>query len=278
MSAKAHQSANTSPVLIRGSDDIGSAVAFVLFRAGYAVAIHDISQPATTRRKMAFTDAIFEGCAWLEGVEARSVDNFTRLLKLLAARQVIPIIILDLTSVLEAMAPDILIDARLRKRYQPEVQRGLAQLTIGLGPNFVAGQTTDLAIETSWGDELGRVIEQGMTRPLAGEPREIAGHGRDRYVYAPEAGLFHTTFEIGDPVSEGQVVAYIDSYPLPAPLDGVVRGLTHEGVPVSIGTKVIEVDPRGAVAVISGLSERPGRIAAGVLQAVESRKKSALKG
>jgi xanthine dehydrogenase accessory factor len=257
-------------VLIRGSGDIGSAVAFVLFRAGYAVAIHDTPQPTATRRKMAFTDAIFEGRAWLEGVEARRVDNLVRLLELLAARQGIPIITLDLTLVLEAMAPDILIDARLRKRRQPEVQRGLAPLTIGLGPNFVAGQTTDLAIETSWGDELGRVIEQGMTRPLAGEPREIAGHGRDRYVYAPQAGLLHTTFEIGDPVREGQVVAYIDSSPLSAPLDGIVRGLTHDSVPVAMGTKVIEVDPRGAEAVVSGIGERPGRIAAGVLQAVEA--------
>jgi xanthine dehydrogenase accessory factor len=249
---------------------MGSAVAHSLFRAGYAVAIHDTSQPAATRRKMAFTDAIFEGYAWLEGVEARRADNVLELLELLTAQQVLPLITLDLTLVLEAMAPDILIDARMRKRRQPEVQRGLARLTIGLGPNFVAGQTTDLAIETSWGDELGRVIEQGMTRPLAGEPREIAGHGRDRYVYAPQAGLFHTTFEIGDPVSEGQIVASIDSYPLPAPLDGILRGLTHAGVPVTVGTKVIEVDPRGTEAVISGIAERPGRIAAGVLQAVES--------
>jgi xanthine dehydrogenase accessory factor len=83
----------------------------------------------------------------------------------------------------------------MRKHHQPEVQRGLAKLTIGLGPNFIAGETTDLAIETSWGDELGRVIERGATRPLAGEPREVAGHGRDRYVYAPHVGIFHTTLK-----------------------------------------------------------------------------------
>lgn len=260
-------------VLIQGSGDIGSAVAHALFQAGYAVAIHDTPQPTATRRKMAFTDAIFAGSAWLEGIEARRVDNVAGLLERLTARQVIPLITLDLSRTLEAMAPDILIDARMRKRRQPEGQRGLAPLTIGLGPNFVAGQTTDWVVETSWGDELGRVIEQGATRPLAGEPREIAGHGRDRYVYAPKAGLFRTTFEIGEAVSEGQTVAYIDTEPLPAPLNGVIRGLTHEGVPVAVGTKVIEVDPRGAEAVISGIGERPGRIAAGVLQAVEAWRK-----
>lgn len=257
-------------ILIRGSGDIGSAVAHALFRADYAVAIHDTPQPTATRRKMAFTDAIFKGCAWLEGIEARRADNFVQLLELLTAQQVISVIVLDLTSVLEAMSPDVLIDARMRKHHQPEVQRGLARLTLGLGPNFVAGQTTDLAVETSWGDELGQVIEQGTTRPLAGEPRKIAGHGRDRYVYAPRAGIFHTTFEVGDPVREGQIVASIDIHLLPAPLTGKVRGLTHNGVPVAIGTKVIEIDPRGTTAAISGIGERPGRIAAGVLQAVES--------
>ncbi|GAB4450066.1 MAG: hypothetical protein Fur0044_45620 [Anaerolineae bacterium] len=70
-------------VLVRGSGDIGSAVAHVLFRAGYAVAIHDIPQPTATRRKMAFTDAIFDGRARLEGVEARRVDNLVQLLLLI---------------------------------------------------------------------------------------------------------------------------------------------------------------------------------------------------
>jgi len=44
-------------ILVRGSGDIGSAVAHRLFEAGYAVVIHDTTQPTTTRRKMAFTDA-----------------------------------------------------------------------------------------------------------------------------------------------------------------------------------------------------------------------------
>ena len=32
----------------------------------------------------------------------------------------------------------------------PEGQRGNAVVTVGLGPNFVAGETVDLAIETMW--------------------------------------------------------------------------------------------------------------------------------
>jgi NAD(P)-dependent dehydrogenase (short-subunit alcohol dehydrogenase family) len=75
-----------------------------------------------------------------------------------------------------------LVDARMRKRAVPERQRGLAPLTVGLCPNFVAGDTVDLAIGTMWGDRLGKVIEAGATLPLAGEPRPIGGVGRARFV------------------------------------------------------------------------------------------------
>jgi xanthine dehydrogenase accessory factor len=262
------QPANLLTTLVRGSGDVGSAVAHQLFQAGYAVVLHDGPQPTATRRNMAFTNAIFEGCAQLNEVEARRVDNLALLADMLAAHDFIPLTIVDLPALLGAMQPDVLIDARMRKHHQPEKQRGLAPLTIGLGPNFVAGETTDLAIETSWGDELGQIIKQGSTRPLAGEPRPIAGHARDRYVYAPVAGTFQTSRAIGDVVSAGQIIAYVDAKPLSAPLEGVLRGLTHDGIPVSAGAKVIEIDPRGPDAVVMGIGERPGRIAAGVLQAV----------
>lgn len=261
-------------VLIRGSGDIGSAVGYKLFRAGYTVVVHDVPQPTTTRRRMAFTDAIFEGCAHLEGVEARRVDDLKQLSPLLATHQIIPVMVIDLETLLELLRPDVLVDARMRKHQQPEVQRGLAQLTLGLGPNFVAGETTDLAVETRWGDSLGQVLATGPTQPLQGEPRPLGGHSRDRYVYAPIAGMFRTVHEVGDPVEQGQKVAWIGSTLLYAPLTGILRGLTKNGVPVSVGTKVIEVDPRGDAAIITGIDERPGRIAAGVLQAVETWEKS----
>jgi xanthine dehydrogenase accessory factor len=158
----------------------------------------------------------------------------------------------------------------MRKHAQPEIQRGLADLTIGLGPNFIAGETVDFAIETNWGESLGRIIESGATNPLQGEPREIDGHARDRYVYAPLAGVFHTSLQIGDIVMKGQEVALIDSTPLLAPIDGTLRGLTRDGVPISLKTKVIEVDPRVQNAQVFGIGERPARIADGVLTAIQN--------
>ncbi len=255
--------------LVRGVGDIGSAVAHRLFIAGHAVAVHDGEQPTTTRRGMAFADAIFDGRTVLDGVEAIRVDEPDAVPAILAHKTVVPVVTGDFTVVLKLVSPVILVDARMRKRDCPEAQRGLAPLTIGLGPNFVAGQTTDVVVETSW-EQLGRVVTRGTALPLWGEPRTIAGHARDRYVYAPVAGTLLTSYAIGQPVAAGEVIARIDGMPLTAPLSGVLRGLTHDGVLVGVGTKVIEIDPRGDPALVRGIGERPARIADGVLQAIDT--------
>lgn len=257
-------------ILVRGSNDIGSAVAHALFSAGYAVVIHDLPQPTVTRRKMAFTDAIFENCAVLDGIEAHLVKQNYLLLDLLSQHQIIPVSIEQFEQVNKTIHPLVVVDARMHKHHHPETLRGLAHLTIGLGPNFVAGVTSDLAIETNWGDQLGQIISHGATQALQGEPKELGGHARNRYVYATCSGIFQTHFQPGDVVEQSQEIASIDSTPLYAPLSGLLRGITHDNVPVTIKTKVIEVDPRGTDAQISGIHDRPALIAWGVLRAIQS--------
>lgn len=254
--------------LVRGTGDVGSAVAHLLFRNGFRVVLHDVPRPAHTRRGMAFTNALFEGKAELAGVLAKNPRAIEGVTRMLVCGHAIPVIAGEIERVVSAVNPDVLVDARMRKRAVPESQRHLAGVTIGLGPNFAAGEQTDIAIETAWGDELGRVIRGGTTRPLAGEPREIAGHMRDRYVYAPVGGIFSTAFEIGMRVAAGQPIASIGGVELAAPLAGRLRGLTHSEVEVAQGTKVIEIDPRDEDADIFGVGERPRFIAAGVLAAI----------
>jgi len=255
--------------LIRGAGDIGSAVAHRLFLAGHAVVIHEKLQPTTTRRGMAFADAIFDGEAWLDGVKATRIDELDAIHPALSTRAAVVVVVQDFTNVLRLISTDLLVDARMRKRHQPEVQRGLARLTIGLGPNFVAGETTDVVVETSW-EQLGRVITRGRPLPLRGEPRAMAGHARDRYVYAPVAGTLRTSCAIGQTIKAGAPVAQIEAKLLVAPLDGVLRGLTRDGIPVEVGTKVIEIDPRGDSAFVRGIGERPGQIADGVVAAIKT--------
>jgi xanthine dehydrogenase accessory factor len=256
-------------VLIRGSGDVGSAVGHRLLRDGHDVVIHDVALPAAPRRGMAFADAIFDGACELAGVRARRIDDVAQLDA--GGDGDVLLTTAPLEDVLAAARFDVLVDARMRKRVQPERQLGLAPLTIGLGPNFVAGKTTDLAIETQWGDRLGAVVEEGPTRALRGEPRDFDGHGRDRFIYAPVAGVMRTQAQIAQRVRAGEPVAAIGQEQLRAPLDGILRGLVHDGVPVDAGAKVLEVDPRGDVAKVTGIGVRPARIAQGVRAAMVRR-------
>ena len=54
----------------------------------------------------------------------------------------------------------------------------------------------------------------------------------------------------------------------PAPVVGVLRGLTRNGVEVTVRAKVTDVDPCSDPAAAFGLGERPRRIAEGVLKAL----------
>ena len=258
----------TAVVVVRGIGDVGSAVAHRLFQEGYRVWISDDPAPAAPRRGMSFTDAAFDGSAVLEGVTATVYDGLASLAGALETRRQIPIYLGDLNEALQLLRPAVLVDARMRKRALPESQMELAPFTVGLGPNFEAGVTTSAVVETQWGDELGKVLTSGRTRELAGEPRDYGGHARERFIYAPAAGVFRTTRCIADKVEPGEVVAYIDGLELQAPLAGILRGLVHDGVPVSESAKVVEVDPRCDPSEVMGIGERPGRIADGVLDAL----------
>lgn len=258
-------------IVVRGTGDVGSAVASVLFCAGHSVVLHDASSPSYTRRGMAFVDALYQKTADLEGLLAKRARSLQDLAFMLRCRRAVPVIDAPLEKLVAEVKPQVLVDARMRKHDWPEAQRGHAPLTIGLGPNFEAGINVDIAIETQWGDELGAVIRAGSTRALAGEPQPIEGHARERYVYAPAAGTFATRFNIGDVVEKGQEVARIGETPVYAPLSGCLRGVTHDRASVSKGAKIIEVDPRGDVRAAHGLGERPRRIAEGVLKAIEEK-------
>lgn len=223
-----------SPVLVRGVGDVGSAVAVVLFRAGYAVALHDEPAPATPRRGMAFADAVFDGWAKLDGLTAVRVKTPAELRHALNAGDVVPVITTPFAGVLDTASWSALIDARMRKRATPEGQRGLAPLTLGLGPNFVAGDNVDLAIETSWGDGLGSVIEAGAV--IASRKTQSSRRSGCSRCARRSAAC------------------------------GAVWRAAASRFPRE--RKVIEVDARGDPAAAFGLGERPRRIADGMLKAM----------
>jgi len=69
-------------------------------------------------------------------------------------------------------------------------------------------------------------------------------------------------------VAKGQVVAYVGEDEVLAPIDGVLRGIIHDGILVKKGMKMGDVDPRGIVGNCFTISEKALAVAGGVLEAV----------
>jgi xanthine dehydrogenase accessory factor len=247
-------------ILVLGIGDIGSAVAHRLFRAGELAAIQDEPPPATSRRRMAFADAMFDGETQLTGVIARLVSP-TKLSPSTWSVRFIPVAAIPPRGAIEKLMPDVIVDARMRRRGRPERLRRLARLTIGLGPGFVAGETVDVAVETSWAN-VGRILRDGAVA------REAGGAGREHMVYAPLAGKFATPCDIGDAVRRGEMIAKVGRRTIKAPFAGRLRGLARPGQPVGRGAEIAEIVPAGTDEKIVGIGERPRRIAESVLTLV----------
>ena len=255
-------------VIVKGGGDVGSAVAHLLFRNGYTPIIIESATPTTTRRRMAFAAAVFDSEAELEGVRAERVESLAALRALLAWKKVVPVFVGELEDILLEFAPPVVVDARMRKREVPEMQIGQAPLVIGLGPGFTVGKNVHVVIETNRGPNLGRVLTEGSAESYTGEPISLAGFKRERYAYAPVAGIFHTSLDIGDSVHAGDLLGKVGGHELRAQVAGIIRGITKDGIRVRRGTKVAEVDPRSQEEFVTGIAERPRKIAEGVLEAI----------
>jgi xanthine dehydrogenase accessory factor len=122
-------------IIVRGSGDVGSAVAHLLFSSGFSVVIHYDAQPAHTRRRMDFTDGIFARTAELEHVLGKRATLPEDVPRMFRCRRALPVSAAEFQVLADAVQPDVIVDARMRKREQPEVQPGAARLTVGLEPN-----------------------------------------------------------------------------------------------------------------------------------------------
>ena len=120
----------------------------------------------------------------------------------------------------------------------------MADLTVGLGPGFVAGEDVDYVVETMRGHNLARIITKGAAMPNTGVPGIIGGFGKERVLHAPAAGEIHCISKIADIVEKDQVLAWIGDTPVRASLTGVLRGMIRDGFTVPKGMKIADIDPR----------------------------------
>ncbi len=253
-------------VVVKGGGDLGTGVAWRLCRCGFRVLVTETERPTVIRRAVAFATAVFEGTVTVDGVVARRVTDDAGIEAAWAAGEV-GVLVDPEGAVIERLRPEAVVDAILAKR-NTGTRITDAPIVVALGPGFTAGADCHAVVETNRGHNLGRVLLEGSAEPNTGVPGTVGGESGRRVLRAPAEGTFRGVHAIGDQVHAGEVVAYAGDAPVRARLDGVVRGLLHDGLPVHPGMKVGDVDPRGVVSNCFTISEKALAIGGGVVEAI----------
>lgn len=253
-------------ILIKGAGDIATGIAVRLKNAGMQVVMTEIAIPTTVRRSVAFSRAVYEGSAVVENITAKLVLDFAQIPAVLQQDE-IPVLIDPLCEVLKSIHFDAVVDSILAKK-NLSTDPTQAPVVIGVGPGFSVPQDCHCVIETQRGHDLGRCIYQGCAAKNTGIPGEIGGYTVERLLRAPCDGIFHPILAIGDAVKAGQTVALVDDQPVTAQIDGIVRGLLQDNVPVKSGMKSGDIDPRGCYEHCFTVSDKARAVGGGVLEAI----------
>jgi xanthine dehydrogenase accessory factor len=253
-------------VAVKGGGDLGTGVAWRLHRCGFRVMVIEIPRPTVIRRAVAFASAVFEGLITVEDVLARLVQDDAGVRACWSAGEV-PVFVEPDETALQRLSFDIEVDAVMAKK-NTGTCLGDAPMVVALGPGFTAGLDCHAVVETNRGHNLGRVLLAGIAEADTGVPGTVGQESRRRVLRAPAQGIFRATATIGDRVQVGDTVALVEGEPVRSHLDGVVRGLLHDGLFVPVGMKVGDVDPRGVVSHCFTISDKALAVGGGVLEAI----------
>ena len=253
-------------VLIRGGGDLATGVAHRLHRAGFTVMVTELAQPLCVRRAVSFAEAVYAGSVTVEGVTARlAPDPMTGMAYAVVGE--VPVVVDAGDGALRQMRPPVVVDARMAKK-NLGARLADAPRVIGLGPGFTAGVDCHAVIETNRGHNLGRVYWEGSAEPDTGQPEAVSGFAGQRVLRAPRDGVFVARRRIGDVVKASEALAAVEGEPVMAGFDGAVRGLLHDGLRVSAGMKVGDLDPRGVREHCFLISDKARAVGGGVLEAI----------
>ncbi len=129
------------PIIVRGGGDLATGTIHRLCKSGYPVIVLEDTSPSAIRQKVSFCQAAYEGSMEVEGIVCQKADTFSKALEKVTWKN--PMLVIDpKAACLNQYHPNILIDAILAKK-NLGTHRGMADLTIALGPGFTAGEDVD---------------------------------------------------------------------------------------------------------------------------------------
>lgn len=253
-------------ILIKGAGDLASGVACKLHECGAQIIMTETERPTTVRCTVAFSPAVYDGTATVEGITAKRAVSMAEALAI-ASDDMIAVIVDPTASIARELPFDAVVDAIMAKS-NLGTRITDAPIVVALGPGFCAGKDCHAVIETERGHNLGRVIYDGEAAPNTGIPGSVNGATTERIIRACRDGVFSPVAQIGQTVSGGQTIANIYGDAVRAPISGMVRGLLPYGTPVREGMKAGDIDPRGVIEYCYTLSDKARAVAGGVLEAL----------
>ncbi|MDI6601961.1 MAG: hypothetical protein QME46_09290 [Thermoanaerobacteraceae bacterium] len=102
-------------ILIRGAGDIATGIGIRLYRSGFHVIMTETREPSCIRRKVAFSEAVYNGETEVEGIKA-VLSDAPQYAKIILENKVIPVLIDPDLDSLGFIKPYGLIDATLAKK------------------------------------------------------------------------------------------------------------------------------------------------------------------
>lgn len=253
-------------IIIRGGGDLGTGVAYRLFKAGYKVLVLDIEEPLSIRRNVSFSEAIYSGEIIIEDVHAVLAKDMDQIQEAIDY-DFIPVYIDPKGTIINKIKPFAVVDCIIAKKNLGTNKR-LAPITIAVGPGFEAGVDVDLVIESKRGHNLGKVIHKGMAAANTGIPGNTMGFKEERIIRAEASGIIRSFYKIGDMVEKGEVICEVDGVKTLAQIPGVLRGMIKDGIYVKKGLKIGDIDPRGIREYAFTISDKALSIGGGVLEAI----------
>jgi xanthine dehydrogenase accessory factor len=258
---------NSLVIVIKGAGEMATGVASTLFRAFFShILMLEIATPLAIRRRVSFCEAIHAQTTTVEGIEAVKVSEKREVFEAWESGKIAVRVDPKWQSI-RHLKPDVVVDAILAKR-NLGTSLANAPLVIALGPGFVAGKDCHVVVETNRGHNLGRLITAGTAEPDTGVPGNIGGFTGQRVLRSPGDGIFVSRKQIGDAVRAGEVIGRVAHNPVTAQIDGILRGLVRPNVPVTVGLKIGDIDPRSNRGYCDTISDKARAIGGAVLEAI----------
>lgn len=258
-------------VIVRGGGDIATGTIYKLYKCAFKVLVLEVPTPSAIRRNVAFSEAVYEGQQMVEDLTCYLAADLAEAGLMLEAGKLTMLVDPKGESI-QKLKPLAVVDAILAKK-NLGTNKQMADIVIGLGPGFTAGEDVHAVIETMRGHSLGRVIYEGCAIADTGIPAVVGGYGKERVIKSPSQGILRNKKYIADVVKKGDVVAVIETsegeISVVATIGGILRGMIRDGYPVTNGFKIADIDPRvEELENCFTISDKARCIAGGVVEAI----------